>query len=194
MTAAPASTTASIDAAFAELLGHETRHGGDRAAVFHQLAEHRAEQKQRKELRQKRRGAAHEGLRPVGEQRLAAKGGGNERRGWRQHQHAPAAEREPDEKQQADKDAEQSHLKDSIDRYQSLPSFRTRLQAANPESITRRRRARPYGDNCEGERDGADRSAEARAEIAGGTSAAWKARKRSMAPIKCCFKAETMLD
>jgi len=42
----------------------------------------------------------------------------------------------------------QSHLKDSIDRYQSLPSFRARLQAANPESITTGRRARPYGDNC----------------------------------------------
>ena len=39
-------------AAFAELLGHEAGDGGDRAAIFHQLAEHRAEQKQRKELRQ----------------------------------------------------------------------------------------------------------------------------------------------
>jgi hypothetical protein len=66
-------------------------------AILHQLAEHRAEQKQRKELRQKCRGAAHEGLRPVGEQRFAAKGGGNERRRRRQHQHAPAAEREPDQ-------------------------------------------------------------------------------------------------
>jgi hypothetical protein len=33
--------------------------------------------------------------------------------GWRQHQHAPAAEREPDQKQQTDEDAEQSHLKGS---------------------------------------------------------------------------------
>jgi hypothetical protein len=100
-------------AALAELLGHEAGDGGDRAAILHQLAEHRAEQKQRKELRQESRGAAHEGLRPVGEQRLAAKGGGNERCGWRQHQHAPAAEREPDQKQQTDEDAEQSHLKGS---------------------------------------------------------------------------------
>jgi hypothetical protein len=97
-------------AAFAELLGHEARDGGNRARVFHQLAEHRAEQKQRKELRQESRGAAHEGLRPVGEQRLAAKGGGEERRGRRQHQYAPAAESEPNQKQQADKNAEKSHL------------------------------------------------------------------------------------
>ena len=40
------------------------------AAVFHQLAEQGAEQKNREELHDEARGAPHEGLRPVGEQRL----------------------------------------------------------------------------------------------------------------------------
>ena len=68
-----------------------------RAAVVHQLAEQRAEQEQRKELRQELRRAAHEGLRPVRQQRLARERGGNERGGRREQQHAPAAVGEPDQ-------------------------------------------------------------------------------------------------
>ena len=71
VTKAPASTTASIARLLAETLGHEIRDRGHRAAVLHELAEQRAEQKQRKELRQKTRGAAHEDLCPIGKQRLA---------------------------------------------------------------------------------------------------------------------------
>ena len=55
-----------------ERLGHEAGDGLDRAAVVHQLAEQRAEQKERKELRKELRGAAHEGLGPMGKERLAA--------------------------------------------------------------------------------------------------------------------------
>ena len=57
----------------AELLGHEIGDRRHRAAVLHQLAEQRAEQEERKELGQKAGRAAHERLRPVGEQRLPRK-------------------------------------------------------------------------------------------------------------------------
>ena len=80
-----------------EPLGHEARDRRHRAAVLHQLAEQRAEQEQREELHEESRRRAHEGLRPVGEQRLARDGGGDQRRGGRQHQHAPAAKGQPDE-------------------------------------------------------------------------------------------------
>jgi hypothetical protein len=52
-------------------LRHEVGDGGNRAAVFHQLAEQSAKQKDREELREESRGALHERLRPVSEQRLA---------------------------------------------------------------------------------------------------------------------------
>ena len=81
-----------------ELLGHEAGDGFDRAAVVHQLAEERAEEKERKELREELRGAAHEGFRPMGKQRLARRGSGDEGGGRRQQQHAPAAIGQPDEK------------------------------------------------------------------------------------------------
>jgi hypothetical protein len=48
-----------------ERLG-EAGNGFDRAAVVHQLAEERAEQKERKELGEELAGAAHEGFRPMG--------------------------------------------------------------------------------------------------------------------------------
>jgi lambda family phage portal protein len=54
--------------------GHEVRDRRDRAAVLHQLAEQGGEQEQREELRQEARGAAHEGLGPVCERRLARGG------------------------------------------------------------------------------------------------------------------------
>ena len=81
-----------------ELLGHEAGDGFDRAAVVHQLAEERAEQKERKELREELGGAAHEGFRPMGKQRLSRRGSGDEGRGRRQQQHAPAAIGQPDKK------------------------------------------------------------------------------------------------
>ena len=80
--------------------------GGDRAAVLHQLAEQRAEQKQRKELREEARRADHEGLRPVGEQRLAGEQRCDQGRERRQQQHAPAPEGERDQKAEPDQDAE----------------------------------------------------------------------------------------
>src|SRR5262245_43877240 len=55
-----------------ELLGHF-----DRAAVVHQLAEQGTEQKERKELREELRGSAHEGLGPMGKERLAGRGRSN---------------------------------------------------------------------------------------------------------------------
>ena len=67
-----------------ELLGHEFGDGFDRAAVVDQLAEQGAEQKERKELREEFRGAAHEGLSPMGKERLAGRGSSNKCGGRRQ--------------------------------------------------------------------------------------------------------------
>src|SRR5215510_8451738 len=82
-------------AALAQPLGHEACDRGDAAAVVHELAEQGAQQKQREELRQEARRAAHESLRPAGEQRLHCKRGGEESGGGSEQQHAPAAQREP---------------------------------------------------------------------------------------------------
>ena len=81
-----------------ELFGHESGDGFHRAAVVHQLAEECAEEKKRKELREELGGAAHEGFRPMGKQRLSRRGSRDEGRGRRQQQHAPAAIGQPDEK------------------------------------------------------------------------------------------------
>ncbi len=77
-------------AARSQTLGHAFRYGGNRAAVIHQLAEQRAEQEQRKELRDELRRAAHEGLRPIGQQRLARDRGCKQCGRRRQQQYAPA--------------------------------------------------------------------------------------------------------
>ena len=82
-------------APLAERFGHEVGDRRDRAAVLHQLAEHGAEQKQRKELRQKPRGTAHEDLRPVAPAAARPPNSrGNQRGGRRKQQHAPAAKGE----------------------------------------------------------------------------------------------------
>jgi len=94
VTRAPASTTASR-APLSEALYHEVGNGRDRAAVLHELSEQRTEQKQRDELRQETRGAAHEGLRPVGKQRLACERSGQQGGRRSEQKHAPAAECEP---------------------------------------------------------------------------------------------------
>ena len=57
----------------------------------------------------KARGAAHEGLRPVGQQRLAGEQRRDQGRQRRQQQHAPAAEGERDQQAEAEQDAEKSH-------------------------------------------------------------------------------------
>src|SRR5215831_5468474 len=82
-------------AALTQPFGHEARNGGHAAAVVHELAEQGAKQKQREELRQESRRAAHEGLCPVGEQRLQREDGGKQRGGWSEKEHAPAAQRQP---------------------------------------------------------------------------------------------------
>src|SRR5262245_4370033 len=89
--------------------GHEARDGRYAAAVVHELAEQGAEQKQREELRQEGRRAAHEGLRPVGEQRLQREGGGKQSGGWSEQEHAPAAQREPYEQRQSEQDPDEAH-------------------------------------------------------------------------------------
>jgi hypothetical protein len=81
-----------------ERLGHEPGDGFDRATVVHQFAEQGTEEKEREELREELRGAAHEGFRPMGKQRLPCGGSRDEGRGRRQQQHAPAAIGQPDEK------------------------------------------------------------------------------------------------
>jgi hypothetical protein len=74
-----------------------------------QLSEHGTEQKQRKELGQKVRGSDHEGLGPVCEKRLACEGCGDKGCGWREKEHAPAAEGEPDKQSEPSEDAEKAH-------------------------------------------------------------------------------------
>ena len=61
--------------------------------------------KNRKELSQEARCASHENLRPIGEQWLTAKRGGNERGDGGKQQHGPAAKGEPDQKTQPNQDA-----------------------------------------------------------------------------------------
>jgi hypothetical protein len=46
----------------------------------------------------------------MGKQRLTRDGGGHQRRGGRQQQHAPTAIRQPDEQPEREEDAEKPHL------------------------------------------------------------------------------------
>jgi hypothetical protein len=71
-------------AALSQPFRHEISDGRHGTAVLHELAEYRAEQEQRKELGQKACSAAHENLRPVGEQGFAAEERGDERSSRRQ--------------------------------------------------------------------------------------------------------------
>ena len=96
-------------AAGTQLFRHEMGDGRHRPAVVHQLAEHRAQQEQREELQDEARGRTHERHRPVREQRLARRNGRDQRRDGRQHQHAPAAKREPDEDAKTHQDTDQPH-------------------------------------------------------------------------------------
>src|SRR5262249_2345198 len=96
-------------AALAQPFGHEARDGGYATAVVHELAEQGAEQKQREELRQEDRRTAHEGLGPVGEQRLQRERGGKQRGGRSEKEHAPAAQREPYEQRQSEQDPNETH-------------------------------------------------------------------------------------
>src|SRR5262249_45215971 len=96
-------------AALTEAIAHEFGDGGDRPAILHQFSEQRAEQKQRKELRQEGGGAAHEDLRPTRQQREAGEDRGNQRTGGREQQHTPAPIGEPDQQGEAGQDAEKSH-------------------------------------------------------------------------------------
>lgn len=93
----------------AERVGHEPRDGRARAAVVHELAEQSAEEEQREEPRDEPSGRAHEGSRPVGEQRFSRPDRGDHCRRRREHQHAPATIGQPDEKPEAEQDAEQPH-------------------------------------------------------------------------------------
>ena len=60
-------------------------------------------------MRKKLRRAAHEGLRPMGEQGLARDRSGDKRHGGRQQQHAPASIGQPDQQPERDEDAEKPH-------------------------------------------------------------------------------------
>ncbi len=88
-----------------EPLGHEGRDRRHRAGVLHQLAEQRAEQKDREELHDELGGARHERLRPVREHRLPRQPRGDDRGRGREQKNAPAAIGEPDEETERDEDA-----------------------------------------------------------------------------------------
>ena len=92
-----------------KLLRHEASDGLNRAAVLHQLPEQRAKQEDREEFHHELCGAAHESLRPMGKKRLLGEGGGHERRGRSEDEHAPSAIGEPDEKPERNQDAEEPH-------------------------------------------------------------------------------------
>src|SRR6516162_7809853 len=92
-----------------ERFTHEMGDGLYRSAVVHQLTEQRAEQKYREELCDELCSTAHESLRPMGEQGLAGERRSNNRHGRGEEQHAPAAEREPDEETKGDEDSGEAH-------------------------------------------------------------------------------------
>ena len=100
-----------------------------------------------KNCARKVRGAAHEDLRPVREQRLAAKGGGDQRRGRRQQQHAPAAKGEPDqqrERRRGCREAPCSALRSSSTSRSSgraLAEIRRRARPETPRAAGGPRRA-----------------------------------------------------
>ena len=96
----------------AEAFGHKIGDGCYGAAVFHQLAEQGAEEKDREELHDEACGASHEGLRPMGEQWLAGQSRREDGGGGREKQNAPAAIGEPDQKTERDKNAQKSHASD----------------------------------------------------------------------------------
>ena len=77
-------------------LGHELGDRSHRAAILHQLTEQGAEEKNREELHGEVRGASHESLRPVCEQRLSRQSGREDGGGGSEQKHAPAPVREPD--------------------------------------------------------------------------------------------------
>src|SRR5262249_6745685 len=89
---------------------HEMGDGMDRSAVVHELSEQRAEQEYREELRNELRRAAHESLRPMGEQGFSGQGGSDHRHGWRKEEHAPSAERQPHQEAKGNKDTGESHI------------------------------------------------------------------------------------
>ena len=80
-----------------ELGAHEVGNGLHGPAVIHELPEQRAEDKYREELGDKSCGAAHEGLRPVGEQGFTRERRSEQRDSRREEKYAPAAEREPNQ-------------------------------------------------------------------------------------------------
>jgi hypothetical protein len=61
------------------------------------------------ELHDEARGPAHEGLGPVGQQRLARERRGEQRRERREEQHAPAPVGEEDEERKTEQDADETH-------------------------------------------------------------------------------------
>jgi len=96
-------------AALPKLFCYELRNRRDRAAVFHQFAEQRAEQKQWKELRQEMRRAAHKGLGPMGKQRFPGRCRGDQSGRRREQQDAPASIGQGDQEQESDQDSKQAH-------------------------------------------------------------------------------------
>jgi hypothetical protein len=80
----------------AQTLGHKAGNGGHGAAVLHELAEQGSKQKNRKELHQESCSASHEGLRPMGEQRLPGQARCQDCGGWSEQKHAPPSIRQPD--------------------------------------------------------------------------------------------------
>ena len=84
---------------------HRDGVGSERFEIAWDLVEPRpgmgTEQKQREELREEGCRAEHEGLGPARQQRLAGECGGEQSRRGSEQQHAPAAQRQPDQQRQA---------------------------------------------------------------------------------------------
>jgi len=109
VTTAPPRNDREDHAARPQLLGHEIGDRGDRPRVFHQLAEQGAEQKERKELGEEPRPAAHERLGPVGEDGLARDERRDDRGDRREQKNAPAFEGEPDQDAEADENPQKAY-------------------------------------------------------------------------------------
>ena len=98
----------------AELFTHEAGDGLHRPAVIHELSEQRTEQENRKELRDELRGAAHERLRPVGEEGFSCGRSRNQCDSRGEQKYAPAAKRKPDQKPKGCKYTEKTHASDLL--------------------------------------------------------------------------------
>src|SRR5262249_35810211 len=80
------------------------------AAVVHEFAENRPEQKQWEKLSEETGAAAHEDLRPARKQRFAAEKCGDERRCRREQENTPPPKGKPDQQTKPNQNPQEAHF------------------------------------------------------------------------------------